>query len=105
MNAFSPLQNLRYTEMIPDIVSWGEHTMTSQEHLLMLTMFARQSQMLEILVTVMKREGMLAGDDIAAFANVVGADAHLTEEIIRSVRDEYKSVATRFGVGVNFKVD
>jgi hypothetical protein len=22
MNAFSPLQNLRYAEMIPDIVSW-----------------------------------------------------------------------------------
>jgi hypothetical protein len=74
--------------------------MTPQEHKLMMTMFARQSQMLEILVTVMKREGILERDDIAAFTNVVTSDVSLNDEILQSVADEYKKAAKFFRVNL-----
>jgi hypothetical protein len=74
--------------------------MTPQEHKLMMTMFARQSQMLEILVTVMKREGILERDDIAAFTNIVTSDASLHDEILQSVADDYGKAAKYFGVNL-----
>jgi hypothetical protein len=75
--------------------------MTPQEHKLMMTMFARQSQMLEILVTVMKREGILERDDVAAFTNVVASDVTLNNEILQSVADEYKKAAIVLGVNLS----
>lgn len=74
--------------------------MTSQEHQLMMTMFARQSQMLEILTTVLKREEILKGDDIRAFTEAVVFDGALTKEIAESVADEYKRAAKNFGIEI-----
>jgi hypothetical protein len=75
--------------------------MTPQEHKLMMTMFARQSQMLEILTTVLKREEILKGDDIRAFSEVVILNDDLSKEIALSVAEEYRRAAKAFGVVVD----
>lgn len=76
--------------------------MTKQEHLLMMTMFTRQSQMLEILHTVMKREDLLKGDDLQAFISVIANDDPLNTEIAQSVSSEYKTLAKHFNIVLDF---
>jgi hypothetical protein len=48
--------------------------MTPQEHLFMLTMYARQSVKLNVLLEILKTRGILDADDLAAFL------AHVAEE-------------------------
>lgn len=72
--------------------------MTPQEHELMLTMFARMQEAVGILTEVLKRDGLLTGDDEKAFSHAVHHDPNRTVQFALQAWHDYQSCAAQVGV-------
>ena len=78
--------------------------MTSEEHTLLITMFAKQAQQIKILETILKAKGILEGDDAAAFAAAAWADVPATDAVVDSVADKYQALCGALGIHVDASV-
>jgi hypothetical protein len=72
--------------------------MTPQEHLFMLTMYARQSAKFHVLFEILRTRGIVEADDFSAFLAHVAEETHENQEWIREAWKTYQSTAASLGV-------
>jgi hypothetical protein len=72
--------------------------MTPKEHLLMLTLFAKQMQLIKILFDVMDRHGLRMADDIPAFEFGENIDAESRIDILIDTWEKYVGLAKHLEV-------
>lgn len=72
--------------------------MTTEEHMLMVLIFYKQRQAIQILIDMLKSRGTLTGDDEAAFSFAQTANAESSAEIYRQARKDYMTLAQAAGV-------
>ena len=74
--------------------------MTPQEHELMIMMFARMHEAIEILKETLKSRGLWTDDDEKAFSHAVHADARKLLQNIGQAYIDYARIAKLAGVVV-----
>lgn len=72
--------------------------MTPQEHLFMLTMYARQSAKFHVLFEILKTRGVCDADDMIAFFAHVAEETQEHREWFRLAWETYQSTAASLGV-------
>lgn len=71
--------------------------MTDKEHALMITMFTRQTMYIQMLLEMLKSNGIIQKDDIPAFDSVVHNDPD-SVDVLHQVNGLYKVFANRIGL-------
>jgi hypothetical protein len=67
--------------------------MTSNEHALIIAMFTKQARQIKVLSDVLKSNGILQGDDLEAFTNIVDSDPVTSRELsIETVKEYMETV-------------
>lgn len=72
--------------------------MTTDEHKLLITMFMRQYQQLQVVIDIFKSRGLLQDDDPMAFASAVHADAERTVFLFQQTTQIYLDTAKALGI-------
>jgi hypothetical protein len=72
--------------------------MTREEHLLILTMLARQQMQIKLILDVLRSREIVSSDDLKAFDFAVRQDADAKLVLLRQVKEVYLSVAAEVGV-------
>ena len=72
--------------------------MTSKEHALMIFMLTRQAMLIKSLADILKNNGLMTGDDMAAFDSVVSQEEMAHLPILRKTTNLYIDLAKTFGV-------
>jgi hypothetical protein len=73
-------------------------TMTMDEHALMMGMFYRQARQVQVLFEVLKSNGILQGDDEAAFKEMVHSDPPSSNVLAKQAMDEYTTMCNDMGI-------
>jgi hypothetical protein len=68
--------------------------MTDNEHALMMMMFTRQTLYIQMLLNMLKRDGIIEGDDVSAFDSAVISDPDNVSAFHR-VTKQYHSFANQ----------
>lgn len=71
--------------------------MTDKEHALMMMMFTRQTLYIQMLLDMLKRDGIIQGDDIQAFDSAVISDPDNVSAFHRAIK-QYRSFASQLGM-------
>jgi hypothetical protein len=71
--------------------------MTENEHALMIMMFTRQTQYIQMLLDMLKSNGIIQGDDIPAFDSAVRNDPDSVDALHR-VNIQYRAFANQLGL-------
>jgi hypothetical protein len=79
--------------------------MTSREHILLITMFSKQLQLIKTLAEILRSRGVLDADDLAAFGALVRSDTDATLQMLEETKDLYLKAAKGFGVKVQGVAD
>jgi hypothetical protein len=74
--------------------------MTTQEHALMIAMFAKQMQNTKVLLQIMRSRDLITAEDEKAFQALVIQDKASTEALMRDAAELYWAVAKKMGIGV-----
>lgn len=74
--------------------------MTTQEHELLILMFARQRLAWRAVVELLQARGVAEGDDLTAFFASVCSNPQRHEALLRETREEYLEAARMFQVPV-----
>jgi hypothetical protein len=72
--------------------------MTPKEHLLLLTLIAKQAQHINLLLNVLKSRGIVTGDDARAFEFAASVDARANAALLQREKDSYLQVARGLGL-------
>jgi hypothetical protein len=72
--------------------------MTTNEHQLMIFMFARLSESIRVIVETLKSREIWTNDDVQAFAHLVHEDDEKMKRLIARVMEEYLQAAAQSGV-------
>jgi hypothetical protein len=72
--------------------------MTTKEHMLVLALFAKQNQLIKVLVNILKSRGILAGDDAGAFEFSQNVDASSNAAIFAEAKAKYLELAKGLGI-------
>lgn len=72
--------------------------MTTDEHILMLTLFFKQKVAIRILLNMLKSRDLLTDDDERAFASAQVQDVGLTAALHHEARREYLALAHSAGI-------
>jgi hypothetical protein len=72
--------------------------MTPEEHLLLITMFAKQARQIKVLSEVLKSRGILQGDDLEAFTASVKWDAPSLANLLAETMQEYEATCKAMNV-------
>lgn len=62
--------------------------MRSREHMLVITMLAKQTQLIRILFEILKSRELMQGDDVNAFEAFLLSDPALTERVLEMTKDQ-----------------
>jgi hypothetical protein len=73
--------------------------MTDKEHALMMMMFTRQNLYVQMLLDMLKRDGIIQGDDVPAFDSAVINDPANVAALHR-VTKQYRSFANQLEMDV-----
>jgi hypothetical protein len=73
--------------------------MTDKEHALIMMMFTRQNLYIQMLLNMLKRDGIIEGDDIQAFDSAVISDPDNVSALHR-VTNQYRSFANQLEMDV-----
>jgi hypothetical protein len=71
--------------------------MTDKEHALIVMMFTRQALYIQMLIDMLKSNGIIQGDDVPAFDSVVINDPGSVSAFLR-VTEQYHSFANQLGL-------
>jgi hypothetical protein len=63
--------------------------MTANEHTLMISMFIKQARQIKVLSDVLTTNGILQGDDLKAFGDIVDSDPVASKELSIQTLDDY----------------
>lgn len=77
--------------------------MTREEHLLMLTMFAKQQQLIQALASILKSRDLAGDDDLRAFEFAAIQDEPSTLAVLRSVKSFYLNAAQDLKIETGIK--
>ena len=72
--------------------------MTTQEHKLVLGIFAKQAQLIRVLLTILKSRGIVEYDDPSAFEFATTEDADANAALLGRVTENYLLLAKSLGV-------
>jgi len=72
--------------------------MKSDEHILMVHMFARQMMLFQSLLEILKSRGVLQRGDIEAFEALVREEEQEHLEIFHAVVNQYQAFARELGI-------
>jgi hypothetical protein len=72
--------------------------MTTQEHKLILGLFAKQTQLIMVLVHILKSHDLVQADDAQAFEFAVTEDAASNAALLAKVKKSYLEFAKSLGV-------
>ena len=72
--------------------------MTSEEHGLILAVFARQLQLIKGLAALLESKGILEKGDITAFFSWAQTDEKVADDMIRIAREDYYRFAESLGL-------
>jgi hypothetical protein len=75
--------------------------MTKQEHLLMITMFAKQLQTTKILLQIMRSREIITADDERAFQSLVNEDSAGNAALMRDAANAYAGFAIKLGIDID----
>jgi hypothetical protein len=67
--------------------------MTLEEHEMLMLMFAKHAQAMNILVEILKSRGVVEQDDVAAFHVAFTADSSSSEALLRHTAKAYLKAA------------
>jgi len=84
----------------------GEHIftgdivkMTRQEHMLMITMFARHDRLIRTLVEILESRDILNPDDMKAYEALIFQSERVDASLLRMTANVYRKVALESGTG------
>jgi hypothetical protein len=72
--------------------------MTLDEHALMLSMFIKQARQIKVLSDVLKTNGFLQGDDLAAFTALVDSDPEVIRDLSIGTAKDYVASCKNLGI-------
>jgi len=72
--------------------------MTTKEHMLVLTLFTKQNQLIKVLLDILKSRGILASDDARAFEFSQVVDASSNAAIFAEAKAKYLELAKGLGI-------
>jgi len=72
--------------------------MRPKEHLLMLTVFAKQNQLIKLLLDILRSRGILTGDDARAFEFSANVDAVSNAALFEEAKQKYLTLAKGLGI-------
>lgn len=75
--------------------------MTKQEHMLMITMFAKQLQTTKILLQMMKSREVITADDERAFQALVNEDSAGNTALMQDAANAYAGFAIKLGIDID----
>jgi hypothetical protein len=74
--------------------------MTSKEHLLMITVVAKQLQIIRTLTEILRSRGILEEDDMPAFGDLIRSDREMSTILLNDASTLYLSVAKGLGIDI-----
>jgi hypothetical protein len=77
--------------------------MTRDEHLMVLTMLARQQMQIKLILDVLRSREIVSGDDLKAFDFAVRQDAESKLSLLRQVKEVYLAAAAEVGLETGIK--
>ena len=77
--------------------------MTQKEHLLLLTLFTKQQQIIQSLGSLLKSHGLASADDLRAFEFAETQDDHATSVLLQSTKEFYLHVADQLGIATGLE--
>jgi hypothetical protein len=72
--------------------------MTTAEHRLLITLFAKQLQLNRVLTEILKSRGIAQADDLQAFEFLVSEDVLATSDALQTAKKFYLHVAKSLGI-------
>lgn len=72
--------------------------MTKEEHMLVLSLFTKQSQMIKVLLDIMKSRGIIAGDDARLYEFSQNLDMTSNVAIFEEAKAKYLALAKGLGI-------
>ncbi len=72
--------------------------MTREQHLLLITLFAKQNQSLRVIVEMLQSRGVISADDGLAFQAAVALDLERTSAIFEEAKAAYVQLARALGI-------
>jgi hypothetical protein len=76
----------------------GGSAMRTREHMLIITMLAKQTQLIRTLFEILKSRELIEGDDVDAFEAFLLSDPASTERVLETTKDRYLKAAKSLGV-------
>jgi hypothetical protein len=73
-------------------------TVTLNEHSLMISMFTKQARQIRVLSDVLKSRGILVGDDLEAFTDVVDSDPQACKDLCVETVEDYMATFKNLGL-------
>ena len=77
--------------------------MTREEHLLILTMLARQRLLIKLLIDLLRSRDIILDDDLQAFEFALRQDAASNGDVVREVKAAYLAMAESVGLDTGLK--
>lgn len=72
--------------------------MTRQEHIMMISLFTKQTQLVKMLINLLKSRGIATDDDVTAFEFAALVDQQSNAAIFRDVSNAYLTLAKGMGI-------
>jgi len=72
--------------------------MTTEEHLLVLTLTVKQNQLIKLLLDILKSRGILTGDDARAFEFSANVDVASNVALFAEAKRKYLILAEGLGI-------
>lgn len=79
--------------------------MTDAEHVLLLTIIAKQQQHTKMLLDILKSRGLLTGDDAQAFEFSANVDAASNVALFRGVKEAYVQLVKGLKIPISVELE